>query len=284
LLRKFFCTAYNFALRGLDKSVPEECDSRVVPILVHEEKGTGKSTFWRKMGLQGAVKKTTGISGTEFYSQCQGELPKDERQFKSEQTYNLLFQFDDMTDVMIKANGTLRSLISANEISVRLLYQNKSQTNLRRASFCGSLNHIKLIKDKTENRFMPFKLAGVMDFELFNSIDKFQFWAQIRNIVIQEQKEVQFNREDLKKINELAQEFVYHSPLENSISIMLRYDPIGKLTFTAIKGSLRERGFYNVSDNQLSSALQKMVTEGGSLKKKINGSFYYNLSYKDLGA
>lgn len=282
LLKKFFCTVYNFALRGLDPSIPEDCDSRVVVILVHEEKGSGKSTFWRKIGLEGLVKKTTGISGTEFYSECQGELPKDERQFKSEQSYNLLYQFDDMTDVMIKSNGALRSLISSKEISVRLLYQNISQTIPRRASFCGSSNHRELIKDSTENRFLIFELAGVMNFDLFNSIDKFQFWAQIRNIVIQEQEKVHFNLEDLKLINELAQEFVYHSELENSLSILLRHDPIGNLTFSGIKIAMKERGFNSISDNQLSKALLELIPKSGKLKRKINGSFYYYLSYKDL--
>lgn len=123
-----------------------------------------------------------------------------------------------------------------------------------------------------------------MNFDLFNSIDKFQFWAQIRNIVIQEQETVHFNRGDLKLINELAQKFVYHSELENSLSILLRYDPIGELTFSGIKKAMKERGFNSISDNQLSKALQELIPKGAKLKKKINGSFYYCLSHKDLRA
>ncbi len=130
--------------------------------------------------MSGSVKEATGISGAEFYSETQGELPKDERQFKIEQISNMLYQFDDLTDVMIKATGAFRSLISSTDISIRELYQSKTQNLPRRVTFCGSSNHMELIRDKTENRYMPFLQKGSVDVELFNSIDKFQFWAQIR--------------------------------------------------------------------------------------------------------
>ena len=280
LLNKFFCTTYGFAFRGIDPLIPDECYSRVVAILVNEQKGTGKSTFWKKLGLSGVVKKTTGITGAEFYCETQGDLPSDKMQFKLEQVSNMLYQFDDLTDVMIKATGAFRSLISSTMLSVRYLYMSKTHSLQRRVTFCGSSNHIGLIKDPSENRFMPFLQKGSVDIKLFNSIDKFQFWAQIRDQVANQKEKVYFNSEDLKLINEQAQEFVYKSPLEDSLSILLEYDPKARLTFSSIRESVNQLGHRLVSDSLLGSSLNKMTPEGEKTRKKINGSNYYCFAYK----
>lgn len=279
LLNKFFCTVYGFAFRGIDPLIPKECYSRVIAIIVNEAKGTGKSTFWKKLGMSGSVKEATGISGAEFYSETQGELPKDERQFKIEQISNMLYQFDDLTDVMIKATGAFRSLISSTDISIRELYQSKTQNLPRRVTFCGSSNHMELIRDKTENRYMPFLQKGSVDVELFNSIDKFQFWAQIRDQIIKEQDGVYFNAEDLLLINQQAQSFVYQSPLEDSLSAILKYDPSGRETFSSIKRSVEGQGHRNVSDTLLGNALKKMVPDGEKLKKRSGSKQLYCFSY-----
>tara|TARA_B110001452_G_scaffold237868_1_gene217990 strand:- start:396 stop:1007 length:612 start_codon:yes stop_codon:yes gene_type:complete len=191
----------------------------------------------------------------------------------------MLYQFDDLTDVMIKATGAFRSLISSTDISIRELYQSKTQNLPRRVTFCGSSNHMELIRDKTENRYMPFLQKGSVDVELFNSIDKFQFWAQIRDQIIKEQDGVYFNAEDLLLINQQAQSFVYQSPLEDSLSAILKYDPSGRETFSSIKRSVEGQGHRNVSDTLLGNALKKMVPDGEKLKKRSGSKQLYCFSY-----
>ena len=82
LIKKWFCTTYGFAMRGIDPKTPETVYSRVVFILYSEQRGFGKTEFFRKIGLMGAIEKSTGLVGTEMYAETTGELPKDERNFE----------------------------------------------------------------------------------------------------------------------------------------------------------------------------------------------------------
>ena len=69
LIKKWLCTTYAFALRGIDPKTPKKVYSRVVFILYSEQRGFGKTEFFRKIGLIGAIEKATGISGTEIYAE-----------------------------------------------------------------------------------------------------------------------------------------------------------------------------------------------------------------------
>lgn len=53
----------------MDPKTPLKVYSRVVFILYSEQRGFGKTDFFRKIGLIGAIEKATGISGTEIYAE-----------------------------------------------------------------------------------------------------------------------------------------------------------------------------------------------------------------------
>ena len=60
LIKKWLCTTYAFALRGIDPMTPKKVYSRVVFILYSQQRGFGKTEFFRKIGLIGAIEKATG--------------------------------------------------------------------------------------------------------------------------------------------------------------------------------------------------------------------------------
>ena len=52
-------------MRGIDPMTPKTVHSRVVFILYSEQRGFGKTEFFRKIGLMGAIEESTGLVGTE---------------------------------------------------------------------------------------------------------------------------------------------------------------------------------------------------------------------------
>ena len=105
LIKKWLCTTYGFAMRGIDPMTPKTVHSRVVFILYSEQRGFGKTEFFRKIGLMGAIEESTGLVGTEVYAETPGELPKDERNFDIDRITKMIYLFDDINNLLNKGRG-----------------------------------------------------------------------------------------------------------------------------------------------------------------------------------
>lgn len=87
-----------------------------------------------------------------------------------------------MSTIPIETSGKLRSIISQEDFSKRALYKDTNQNLKRRATFAGTTNYKELLRNENKNRYMPFKIAEKMDFDLLNSLDIMQVWSQIRDM------------------------------------------------------------------------------------------------------
>ena len=280
LIKKWLCTTYAFALRGIDPKTPKKVYSRVVFILYSQQRGFGKTEFFRKIGLIGAIEKATGISGTEIYAETAGELPKDDRNFDIDKNTKMIYLLDDINQLLIKGEGKLRSIISQEDFSKRALYKDTNQNLKRRATFAGTTNYKELLRNENENRYMLFTIAERMDFDLLNSLDIMQVWSQIRDEVIRFKDKSMIRVDDLETIMNLSEEYIYHSPLETTLNNMLLFDSEGRIAFSDIMKSLKEHGIYE-SNNKVGSILQSMSPSGIDIITKPNkGSRLYKLKWR----
>jgi hypothetical protein len=280
LIRKWLCTTYAFAIRGIDPMTPKKVYSRVVFILYSQQRGFGKTEFFRKIGLIGAIEKATGISGTEIYAETAGELPKDDRNFDIDKNTKMIYLLDDINQLLIKGEGKLRSIISQEDFSKRALYKDTNQNLKRRATFAGTTNYKELLRNENENRYMLFTIAERMDFDLLNSLDIMQVWSQIRDEVIRFKDKSMIRVDDLETIMNLSEEYIYHSPLETTLNNMLLFDSEGRIAFSDIMKSLKEHGIYE-SNNKVGSILQSMSPNGIDIITKPNkGSRLYKLKWR----
>ena len=281
LIKKWLCTTYAFALRGIDPKAPKKVYSRVVFILFSEQRGFGKTEFFRKIGLIGAIEKATGVTGTEIYAETAGELPKDDRNFDIDKNTKMIYLLDDINQLLIKGEGKLRSIISQEDFSKRALYKDTNQNLKRRATFAGTTNYKELLRNENENRYMLFTITERMDFDLLNSLDIMQLWSQIRDEVIRFKDKSMIHADDLETIMNLSEEYIYHSPLEDTIHNMVEFDPNGRLSFSEIKRNLIE---WSVSapDNKIGGIIKSLAPKNQNIKiKTSDGIRYYKLRWKD---
>ena len=281
LIKKWLCTTYGFALRGIDPLTLETVYSRVVFILYSEQRGFGKTEFFRKIGLMGAIEKSTGLVGTEIYAETAGEMPKDERNFEINLTSKMIYLLDDINNLLIKGEGKLRSIISSQVVSKRALYKDTNENLKRRCTFAGTTNYDELLRNDKENRYMIFTINEKMDFELLNSIDIMQLWCQIREEVIKYREKVFFNSEDLETIRNLSELYIYNNPVEHAINNMLVFDPKGRLRFFDITRRLKENGIH-ISVNKVGSILKTLAPDGQNIiTKSAEGLRYYKIDWRD---
>ena len=281
LIKKWLCTTYGFAMRGIDPMTPKTIHSRVVFILYSEQRGFGKTEFFRKIGLMGAIEESTGLVGTEVYAETPGELPKDERNFDIDRITKMIYLFDDINNLLIKGEGKLRSIISQQVVSKRALYKDTNENLKRRSTFAGTTNYNGLLRNDKENRYMIFTITEKMDFELLNSIDILQLWCQVREEVIKYREKMFFNTEDLETIRNLSELYIYDNPVEQSINNMLVYKPEARMNFPEIMTRLRDNGI-NEPPGKVGAILKTLAPEGQNIIIKTNeGTRYYKLDWRD---
>ena len=281
LIKKWLCTTYGFAMRDIDPEMPEKVFSRVVFILCSEQRGFGKTEFFRKIGLSGAIEKSTGIVGTEIYAEAQGELPKDDRNVSINLITKMIYLFDDINNLLIKSEGTLRSIISQDYVTKRDLYKDSNKSLKKRATFAGTTNYRELLRNESENRYMLFTVEEKMDFKLLNSIDIFQLWSQIRQEIISNKKEAFFSHQDYDSIIKMSKEYIYHSELEDMLNNMFVYNENGCVGFSEVMKSLKEEYSISASMNNVGAKLKLLAPEGVNIKYKKNGKRFYKLEWRN---
>ena len=272
LFRKWIMTAYSFGLRGIDPLLPAKAYSRVALIFFSHKRAMGKTEFFRKLGLSNYFEELTNIPGFEMYCELTGGLGRDERRANSLLTDNLILNIDDIQEMLINSSGELRSIISNDTLSIRQLYSNTTKNIKRRSAICGSTNHGEILRQDDENRYLVMEIEAVMDFDLLNSIDYIQLWAQARAMFLTNKSDSLFNQSDLKLILELSKGYAYMSTEEEAIHVCFEYtpNPIKDIRFNEIMEVL-QRNNYHLSQQKVASALKTLAPDRKIYKKKNGG-------------
>lgn len=272
LFRKWILTAYSFGLRGIDPLLPTKVYSRVALIFFSHKRGLGKTEFFRKLGLSNYFEELTKIPGFEIYSELAGGLGKDERRAHAMLTDNLILNVDDVQEMLIKSSGELRSIISNDALTKRPMFREDIKNTKRRAAICGSTNHGEILRQDDENRYFIMEIEDVMDFDLINSIDFMQLWAQARALYLANKAESSFNQSDLNQILNLSKGFTFMSVDEEAVHSCFEYcpNPVKEIPFSEILEVLQINN-YHVSANKIGAALKTLAPDGKISKKKNGG-------------
>ena len=280
LFTRWLCTAYSYAMRGIDSNIHYNEFSRVVLILYSQQRGVGKTTFFQKLGMSGEIKKKTGLNGLDVYTEFAGCLSKDERELAALMESKMIVQIDDIDNALINDNGTLRSLVSKNLSDKRVLFSDTVEYKDWRGVLCGSTNHKDLLRNKDENRYLIFESNGVMNFELLNSIDFIQLWSQIRQLCLKENELLVFDSSYLELIRNLSEDYVYSSVYDDLITDYIEFDPNGRLSFKDIMFYFKDSNIH-INHSTLGAALKKLAPAKESIKKKITGKYRYRVKIKN---
>jgi len=278
LITKWFCNAYALAFEDIDNKINFEVFSRVVFILHSDERAFGKTQFFRRIGMQSHMKQIMPNCNFSIYSEAQGILPKDDEKINNFLTENLIFMIDDIDNLLINGGGILRSMVSQKNIEKRIMYSQVNRTYKKTASFAGTSNNPKLLRDATENRYMVFTLSEKMDFDFLNNLDVFQFWLQIQHLARSSGRYVNYDNNELKEIVRLSQPYLYTSTLEDFVNDNFSFIENGLMQYDEITKIIRENGIY-FTDKTLNRALKRVIPDGKQLKRRVRQYNKYNRVY-----
>lgn len=129
-------------------------------ILVGEQQGTGKTTFFRKL-LPERFKP--------YYADASLSGSKDDMISTTEK---MLILVDEMAGLHSADWNLIKQMLTQVEVDVRPPYGRFTIKRNRIASWAGTSNKMDLLPDKTGNRrFIPIRIEGI-DRERFNAVDK----------------------------------------------------------------------------------------------------------------
>lgn len=276
---RWLCTAYSYAMRGIDNDIHYNPYSRVVLILYSQQRGVGKTTFFQKLGMSGEIKKKTGVEGLDIYTDFSGSIANEQRELSLIMESKMIIQLDDIDNALIKDSGTLRSIISKNSSDGRVLYSDHIKSREWRGVLCGSTNHRELVRNKDENRYLIFESNGVMDFDLLNSIDFIQLWSQIRFMCLKDKELLVFDTDYLEKVRQFSHPYLYNSIEDELIGEHLEFDENAGIPFSIIDKFLSNKNIV-MTTNKLGSALKKLAPNGTDIKKTIKGQARYKVKFK----
>ena len=278
LMRKWFVNALAFTFRYTEKSlVRKKVWNKLVPILVSSQRNWYKTTAVRKLGLQGHLQEFFRKAGADIqvdlFTEWAGNLPEDKRELNIATSNSFIINIDDIDNMLVteRGKGKLRSLISQEASTDRVLYSSKNSTSTKNCVYIGSSNKIELLRDIQETRYLPLLLEGPVDKDYFRKLDGFQFWAQIYNTVINsEQDDLNLTKDDLDSVKELTNDFIYETGTEVWMADNFEYDTKGTLTWDNIITIVDQASLGGYKPSEIRVALSRMAdSANGALKAKL---------------
>ena len=143
-------------------------EANILQLILAGKQNTGKSIFFKKL-LPTPLKSYFGLS--------QLDKGKDDELLMCQK----LLILDDEYSGKSKLDAKLiKRLLSAPSFDLREPYGKKNVTLKRIATLCATSNETELLNDSTGNRRnIIFEVTGKFSYDLYNSIDKEQLFAQI---------------------------------------------------------------------------------------------------------
>lgn len=167
--------------------------------------GVGKTTIWKKL-----------IPDDLFNYYAVLQINPADKDSKISVTDNFIINLDELESINRDEIGHLKSLITIEQVTVRLPWGKRSKKIRRRASFCGSVNREYFLTDLTGNRrFLAVDVVGKIDFEV--PLDINQLYAQALEL-LNDGFQYWFSMDEIASINEHNKKYQVISPEEELIS------------------------------------------------------------------
>lgn len=143
-------------------------EPNVLNLIFAGQKNTGKTWFFRKL-LPEPLQR--------YVASSQLDNGKDDLILLTQKW----FVFDDEYSGKSKQDSKrMKMILSSADFSLREPYGRKNVTLKRLATLCGTCNELEILNDPTGNRrIIVIEATGKFNFDLYNSVDKNQLFAQL---------------------------------------------------------------------------------------------------------
>lgn len=246
-------------------------EPNILQLIFAGKQNTGKSVFFKQI-LPAALKKYMALS--------QLDAGKDDQILMCEK----LIILDDEYSGKSKDDAKLiKRLLSAPYFNLREPYGKQNVTIKRIASLCATSNETQILNDITGNRRnLVLEVIGKFDFELYNSIDKEQLFAQLV-----EMHKLGYSSQLNDEMIDLIKEFTHgrnseanreQEAIEKLFYGPEHHDGVSFLSTTEILSIITERLKLFFSSKKLGGTLKEMGYKHLAIGK--NKSYKYKIVQK----
>ena len=214
-------------------------------------KNTGKTEFFRRL-LPDHLQR--------YFAESQLNRGKDDEILMCEK---LIIFNDEYGGKNRNDERNEKRLMASDEFSLREPYGKSNVTLKRLATLCGTCNERDVLDDPTGNRrIIIMEAAGRFDYELYNSIDKQQLFAEARAIWMDGERP-ELDDEDIVELESTTDGQYSRVSFEQEM-IQQYFLPPGKcepwdfMTTTQIKNELERHTKEKININKLGARLRKL--------------------------
>jgi predicted P-loop ATPase len=258
-------------LLGIIESIFDE-EPNILQLILAGKLKTGKSVFFKKL-LPNKLKN--------YFALSQLDKGKDDELLMCQK----LLILDDEYSGKSKLDAKLiKRLLSAPSFDLREPYGKKNITLKRIATLCATSNETELLNDPTGNRRnIIFEVTDKFNFDLYNSINKEQLFAQVMDMHIKG-----FKAELTDAMVELIDQYTGQKHAEASIEaecIFMLFEnkeaasDYDFMTATQIKDFIESRTQQKISIKKLGAELKRL----GYTRLKKFGIYGYKILCKRIG-
>jgi len=149
----------------------------ILLLVLAGEKNTGKTEFFKRL-LPAPLQR--------FFANSQLDKGKDDELLMTQK----LMIFDDEYSGKSKQDSKhMKRMLSSDTFTLREPYGRKNVTLKRIATLCGTCNETEILNDATGNRrIIVIEATGQFNFDLYNSVDKDQLFAQLKEMYLAGQR------------------------------------------------------------------------------------------------
>lgn len=128
---------------------------------------------------------------------------------------------DQMENIFGKDYNSMKSIISAPDITNRKLYRASHQRRRRIANFCGSVNESRFLRDSNNRRYLCFAITDIKP--EYIQIDMDAVWAEVKHNADKTGTTYIFGKEDYKMIDLMNASF--EAPTEEAEALTTIFKP-----------------------------------------------------------
>lgn len=183
--------------QGLDGEFPNE----FFLAILSQKQGIGKTTLLRKYVLPEELRDYQAehsLTFTDDYKVLMGQV--------------LLLVDDELDGRSYDQSQSIKNILSTGTNTTRRKYDRRISAIKRRASFAGSGNVLKVVKEKGERRIIPLEVAGI-DWDKLDQLDLVDMFIEAYNLY-KEGFAYSFNSKDKAMLDKLYGDHYQESDLD----------------------------------------------------------------------
>ena len=128
---------------------------------------------------------------------------------------------DQMEQIFGKDYNAMKSIISQDVVTRRLLYKRHSIHQRRIANFCGSVNEAGFLRDSNNRRYLCFAIEDIKTD--YSKVDMDSVWAEVAELAEQEETVYMFSQDDYRIIDLMDDNFI--APVEENELLRTTFQP-----------------------------------------------------------